>query len=177
MKRVRCPDCRTNPRAGQRTCLKCHAAYMLKWYYKNGVNPTQRKHNIARSYAKSYVKRGKVLKSPCTICGNPDSQIHHENYEAPLQIIWLCKECHYWIHRKLRQLVGRRENEAEKLARSAAARGECNANAKLDLRDVTQIKRALLENGRGIQTQLARKYGVRNTTINNIAMSRSWCHV
>ena len=52
----------------------------------------------ARQDAYAAVRRGKIKKEACTICGNPDTQIHHENYEKPFEITWLCADCHRSIH-------------------------------------------------------------------------------
>lgn len=54
----------------------------------------------ARSYAKVYLKRGLIKKTPCVECGNEDSQMHHEDYTKPIEVIWLCRKCHMERHRE-----------------------------------------------------------------------------
>ena len=34
------------------------------------------------------------IKDICAICGNNEVEVHHENYDEPFVIIWLCKEHH-----------------------------------------------------------------------------------
>jgi len=51
-----------------------------------------------RSYANVYLRRGKIEKKPCIYCGDPVSEMHHEDYTKPLEIIWLCKKCHKAEH-------------------------------------------------------------------------------
>jgi hypothetical protein len=45
-----------------------------------------------------YLKRGKLTKQPCQVCGNPDSQMHHEDYDKPLDVTWLCLKHHLEKH-------------------------------------------------------------------------------
>lgn len=52
----------------------------------------------AREAAKKAVKRGKLLKQPCWCCGDLESEAHHPDYSAPLDVVWLCKKHHREIH-------------------------------------------------------------------------------
>jgi hypothetical protein len=56
---------------------------------------------VARSYLHVYVKRGKVPRLPCEICGNVKAQAHHDDYSKPLQVRWLCDEHHRQHHKFL----------------------------------------------------------------------------
>jgi ribosomal protein S27AE len=58
----------------------------------------------ARVIARYYIKRGKIKKQPCEICGNKKTQAHHEDYNKPLEVRWLCPSCHKKLHLGL--LVG-----------------------------------------------------------------------
>lgn len=60
----------------------------------------QKKKAIARSYAKVYLKRGKIIEQPCVICGNK-AEIHHPDYDKPLEIIWLCRNHHLQLHKEI----------------------------------------------------------------------------
>lgn len=46
------------------------------------------------------IKYGKIVKQPCSVCGNTKSEGHHEDYTKPLDVIWLCRTHHAEIHRK-----------------------------------------------------------------------------
>ena len=41
---------------------------------------------------------------PCEVCWNTAVDAHHiqgrlwKLYDDPYNLIWLCRECHYWIH-------------------------------------------------------------------------------
>ncbi len=48
-------------------------------------------------------KRNGEIKPPkfCEGCRrNRKLSMHHPNYYKPLEVQWLCKECHYVIHRE-----------------------------------------------------------------------------
>lgn len=57
----------------------------------------------AVSYA---IKLGKIEKRPCEICGNSNSQAHHDNYNKPLEVRWLCRDCHIAWHREHKPIYG-----------------------------------------------------------------------
>lgn len=42
---------------------------------------------------------GKMIKAPCRICGNPNSFAHHDNYNYPLAVRWLCDFHHKEWHK------------------------------------------------------------------------------
>lgn len=48
----------------------------------------------ARSYLHQYIKRLKVLKQPCEVCGGLNVEAHHEDYSKPLEVRWLCRGKH-----------------------------------------------------------------------------------
>ena len=82
-----------------RYCLKCHAASMRKTRPKHSeLCDEQRKKANARSYANVYLKRGYIIKKPCEKCGSNDAEKHHEDYNKPTEITWLCRVCHLKYH-------------------------------------------------------------------------------
>src|SRR3990172_3681845 len=89
-------------REGQRTCLRCHAAYLRKWRRTHSLNQEQRMKSNCRCYARIYQKRGKIISKPCEKCGSLNPQRHHEDYNKPLDIVFLCRECHLEYHKKLK---------------------------------------------------------------------------
>jgi len=42
---------------------------------------------------------GRIVRGPCQVCGDPKSQGHHEDYDKPLDVIWLCAKHHAMVHR------------------------------------------------------------------------------
>ncbi len=43
---------------------------------------------------------GIVFKKPCQICGSPHVEAHHDDYDKPLEVVWLCRFHHNELHGK-----------------------------------------------------------------------------
>lgn len=83
----------------QSYCNACHAQYMrLTRPSYSSLTPEQRAKSNARAYLKVYIRRGKIKKLPCFICGNPNTEAHHHDYKKPLEVTWLCKDHHDLLH-------------------------------------------------------------------------------
>jgi len=56
----------------------------------------ERKPDRARSKVQYFVKTGKLIPSPiCEQCGKEGkTRAHHNDYDKPLEIKWLCGTCH-----------------------------------------------------------------------------------
>lgn len=48
------------------------------------------------------VRDGRLFKLPCEVCGAPDVEAHHEDYEKRLDVNWLCQVCHKQRHKEIR---------------------------------------------------------------------------
>lgn len=57
----------------------------------------QRRKDTARSYAGVYKRRGKLIEQPCEVCGGK-AEMHHEDYDRPLDVRWLCRKHHMAEH-------------------------------------------------------------------------------
>jgi len=44
------------------------------------------------------IRSGKVKRLPCEKCGNPRSHAHHDDYNKPLEVRWLCAIHHKEQH-------------------------------------------------------------------------------
>ncbi len=94
-------------------CKKCHKARMLVYYNTpeyRAKNAEYQKTRLAadENYAKHAartalgyaLRKGRVAKADfCTICGS-DKEIegHHEDHSKPLEVVWLCRNCHVKYH-------------------------------------------------------------------------------
>jgi len=69
--------------------------------YKGGGLPEEEKKKRikARNYANHAVRDGKLSKKPCESCHRKDAQMHHHDYDKPLDVKWLCVKCHWQEHR------------------------------------------------------------------------------
>ena len=75
--------------------------YMRKNRPKHSeLTDEQRKKANCRSYTNEYVRRGKIIKQPCSVCGAINSEAHHIDYSKPLLIEWLCRKHHLEHHSK-----------------------------------------------------------------------------
>lgn len=71
---------------------------MRDWRKTNPLNLAQRKKDNARSYANVYKQRGYLIPEDCE-CGSTNVEMHHPDYDLPLKVEWVCRECHLEIHR------------------------------------------------------------------------------
>lgn len=56
----------------------------------------------ARYILRNAVKSGRVQKSPCATCANPNVEAHHEDYSRPLEVTWYCRRHHADHHSRER---------------------------------------------------------------------------
>jgi hypothetical protein len=49
------------------------------------------------------IRTAKLVRQPCVRCGNPKSHAHHESYDYPLEVMWLCPPCHKQRHKELKE--------------------------------------------------------------------------
>ena len=49
------------------------------------------------------IKKGDLVRSSCIRCGEDKSLAHHEDYDKPLEVMWLCQPCHKQRHKELKE--------------------------------------------------------------------------
>lgn len=99
-----CPKCSLPCTGGQAYCRACQNAKARATRRHHRELPDEQRFRAnARAYLKEYVKRGKVAKLPCEVCGTADYvEGHHEDYTKPLHVRWLCRLHHNMVtHGKL----------------------------------------------------------------------------
>jgi hypothetical protein len=103
----------------QGRCKPCVRAYNREWRARNrdriatykwhsSWSPEKRAKWRARTQHKvkaqravfEAVKYGRLVRpTTCELCGHEGRiQAHHEDYDQPLVVRWLCAPCHYGIH-------------------------------------------------------------------------------
>jgi|HubBroStandDraft_1064217.scaffolds.fasta_scaffold159493_2 hypothetical protein len=74
-----------------------HAAHMRNWRKTHPMTEEQRKRDKCRSIAGVYLRRGRLKKEGCAVCGGA-AQMHHPDYDRPLDVVWLCEKHHRDVH-------------------------------------------------------------------------------
>lgn len=64
-------------------------------------NPETYQHYNARNAVQRALTRGDLIKEPCLFCDDPDAHAHHHDYDAPLDVTWLCRKHHGLVHRQV----------------------------------------------------------------------------
>lgn len=95
MIKKQCP-CGRERRNGGGWCLECHARWMRE--NRPRLSEEARVRANARSKAHVYLKRGKLERKGCEVCGGV-AQMHHEDYGRPLEVRWFCRAHHLELHR------------------------------------------------------------------------------
>lgn len=52
----------------------------------------------AHNAVSNAIRDGRLIRQPCEACGNAKSQAHHDDYNKPLDVRWLCFKCHRAYH-------------------------------------------------------------------------------
>lgn len=82
-------------------CLRCqgeltNASHKKKKY--RDFTPEKKARLRANRAVFRAIMTGKLKRLPCEICGGRPAEGHHEDYNKPLEVIWLCMRHHREIH-------------------------------------------------------------------------------
>lgn len=60
---------------------------------------------VGRAYSRvsRAIRDGIIPKLPCEVCASPDALAHHDDYDKPLKVTWLCQVHHKARHKMLRE--------------------------------------------------------------------------
>lgn len=111
---------KTSTNGRHANCKDCQRPKSLEWYHRTKdanrdkrnayerlrfhSHPKRRKKKAASWLAREAVRLGKLVKKPCEKCGDVKSFGHHEDYNKPLEVIWLCQRHHTDRHMELKRL-------------------------------------------------------------------------
>jgi ribosomal protein S27AE len=62
-----------------------------------------RRRGRAHSAVARAIRAGDLVRQPCVRCSEVKSLAHHEDYDKPLDVMWLCEPCHKQRHKELRE--------------------------------------------------------------------------
>lgn len=57
----------------------------------------------ARGRLNDAIRKGKLTREPCEVCGVEPTEGHHDDYSKPLEVRWLCRAHHAQHHAQERQ--------------------------------------------------------------------------
>lgn len=84
-----------------------HAEYDRQWRKKNRARQNElsdrwrkEKTGDATKKVRYRIRKGEIIPQPCEVCGHPHAEAHHDDYNKPLDVRWLCRECHLAWHRE-----------------------------------------------------------------------------
>ena len=69
-----------------------------KMWREADARRTQCHNAVARA-----IRNGSLIQQPCTRCASKKTLAHHESYDFPLEIVWLCQPCHKQRHKEMRR--------------------------------------------------------------------------
>ena len=64
-----------------------------------------KRRGIAHNAVSRSIRNGSLFRLPCTRCGAEKSLAHHEDYDKPLEVMWLCQPCHKQRHKEINELL------------------------------------------------------------------------
>ena len=88
-------------------CKQCSSIEASEYYQKNkkarqlyeyNYLKTSKKRQAAKK-AQRAVKLGKIIRQPCELCGDINTDGHHDDYAKPLELRWLCRKHHRQWHK------------------------------------------------------------------------------
>ena len=95
--------------------LESHKARAHRYYQKNKneINKKRKEWFAKNRYKLNAHKKvhyalkvGKIKKKPCKVCGALKVEAHHEDYNKPLDVIWLCHKHHKRKHLHISDFQG-----------------------------------------------------------------------
>ena len=63
-----------------------------------------KRRQLAHNAVAKAIRNGILVRLPCIRCGETKSLAHHEDYDKPLDVMWLCQPCHKQRHKELKEI-------------------------------------------------------------------------
>lgn len=91
-------------------CKACMSKRYMEWQKTKKGKESQKKRkekhrdaDLAKMAVANAVRRGKLKRAPCVICGKSEHvHAHHDNYSRRLDVVWLCAFHHRERHISLK---------------------------------------------------------------------------
>jgi hypothetical protein len=59
-----------------------------------------KRRQLCHSRVSQAIKTGRLVRKPCQHCGEQKSVAHHDDYDKPFDVTWLCQPCHKEAHKR-----------------------------------------------------------------------------
>ena len=98
----------------EKWCRECNTEHLRK-YRATKVGARKQHEANRRNEFKDLSKRKarqkvyyalkvhKLIKEPCNGCGKIEVEAHHDDYSKPLDVLWLCRQCHADRHKLIKR--------------------------------------------------------------------------
>ena len=74
---------------------KCTDCFKI---FAKEINVRGNKKYEARRELRKGLMSGNIKKVNCQVCGGVKTEAHHDDYNKPLEVTWLCRSCHTKLH-------------------------------------------------------------------------------
>lgn len=98
---------------------------------------------MARVTVVNAIKLGHMQRQPCEVCGDLNSEAHHDDYDQPLVVRWLCKKHHEEHHHPGKTITINKSNYPRKQKKNFMRLPPANAPRQL----IERIKALTPEHG------------------------------
>ena len=109
-----CSKCETNPVKSRRNwCSPCQTISKREYRKNNPEKFREMNRKRMRKYREKhtrviaatniinwFIKGEYMVREPCEICADPNSHGHHDDYDKPLEVRWLCPSHHSKWHKE-----------------------------------------------------------------------------
>lgn len=85
-------------------CKKCAAKYNREWRKKNPSSGWQKFKDNVRVKTYRRIMKGLLTREPCEVCSELKVEAHHDDYQKPYEVRWLCGKHHREHHMMERKL-------------------------------------------------------------------------
>lgn len=77
----------------------------------------------AREMVRYALKKGKLIRGLCEVCGEGCCEAHHDDYSKPLEVRWLCHIHHKQLHKELNEAERKNRQQPETYSQDATGQG------------------------------------------------------
>lgn len=78
-----------------RVTYRRRKSYYKAYWKAKRKDPTHLLKRSARSKVSNEIRSGRLQRLPCEKCLATPADAHHHDYSKPLEIVWLCRRCHF----------------------------------------------------------------------------------